>query len=147
VTTTSQAFDALRARIGAASLPFRVIYQNEKFVLPDAPTTFVYVEFIVDRGSIVAFGGGRGNNVQRNPASLHAYVFVPQGMGLKAATDAGELIASQLGGYRDTDVSCFDATVRPGGDGMELVPPGMTSAVDGYYWARVDVELFFDQSR
>jgi hypothetical protein len=144
LTTTSQAHAALRARIDAANLSFNVLYQGERFTLPDEPTLFAYVELLVDPAQIVAYGAGRLSNVHRHTGRLLAYVFAPSGAGLAVATDAAELIAAQLRSFRDADVSCFGAAVRPGGDGADLTPPGMSSAVDGYYWALVEVDLFFD---
>lgn len=144
MTTTSGAFDVIRARATALGLPYPLFYQGESFVVPDDFGTFGYVELIVERSAIVAFGGGAGANVHRHPATLSAYVFVAAGSGLKVATDAAELFAAGFRSYRDANISCFTATVRPGGDASQMKPPGMSSAVDGYYWAEVEVELFFD---
>lgn len=144
MTTTSQALSALAAKVAAENLPYPVVWQGERFTMPDIPTTFAYAELLVDHVEIVAFGGGRSNNVHRHFCTLDGYVFSPSGAGAQVAIDAGELFAASLRSYRDAAVSCFTAAVKPGGEGAELKPPGMQSAVDGYYWARVEVKLFFD---
>jgi hypothetical protein len=157
MTTARQARTALRARLEAGSvvdgssnpLPFR--WQNEAMdsqgntELPDTPAPFAYVEFITDRASLVSFGGGRGNNLHRNPAMLVAYVFVPKDEGLDEAESIAEQIAALFRSHRDSDVSCFEASVMPGGDGAMLKPPGLTSDVGNYFYAVTEVSLHFDQ--
>ncbi len=130
------------------TLPLR--WQNEdadsqgSTTLPDTPTAFVYSEFITDSGELVSYGGGRGANRYRNRAHLDIYIFVPRGWGMTYATDYAEQAAALFRSYRDDDVSCFGASVYPGGDGAELQPPGMRSEVTNYYYAAACVELWFD---
>lgn len=146
MTTVSQARAAVRSRIEAniTSVPLR--WQNEDGgPLPDEPAPFVYAEFNTERGSIAGFGGGRGNNLYRNPARIEAYVFVPKGEGLDRAESIAEQIATLFRSYRDQHISCFDASVYPGGDGAELTPPGLSSEVGNYFWAACEVSLHFDQ--
>jgi hypothetical protein len=152
MTTASQAFAVIRARL-AANKPagltaFR--FQNEDedttgaAALPDTPAAFAYIEFLAEPGSLAAFGGGAGRNLYRNPAQIQCYVFVPRGLGLAAATDLAEQLATLFRSYRDADISCFAATVYPGGDGASIKPPGLSSEVDNYFWAVADVSFYFD---
>jgi hypothetical protein len=157
MTTLSAARVAMRARIeggnvvdaGDAAVPFR--WQNEDkdsaghADLPDTPAPFVYIEVLAERGNITSFGGGSGRNVYRNTLRLDAYVFVPKGKGLDEAESIAEQIAVLFRSYRDADISCFDATVYPGGDGADLKPPGLSSQVGNYFWACCEVSAYFDQ--
>lgn len=121
-------------------------WQNEDGgALPDTPSPFIYTLFHTGRAGIAGYGGGRGNNLYRNPARVEAYVFVPKGVGLDQAEYVAEQVAALFRSYRDEHISCFDATVYPGGDGAELTPPGLTSEVGNYFWAACEVSLHFDQ--
>lgn len=149
MTTATEAYAVLRGILeGGIDLPLR--WQNENMdsegnaALPDMPAAFLYTEFLADRAELVAFGGGRGQNLYRNPARLDIYVFVPRGQGLAVALQYAETAAALFRSYRDNDVSCFAATVYPGGDGADLVPPGLRSEVNNYFYATVEIELFFD---
>lgn len=113
--------------------------------LPDTPAPFVYTEIIVRRGGVSSYGAGRGGNTYRNPLEVTSYVFVPKDEGLSEAESIAEQIAALLRSYRSGDVSLFDATVQPGGDGADLTPPGLTSDVGNYFWAVCDCTGFFDQ--
>jgi len=70
---------------------------------------------------------------------------VPKGWGLYAAEAIAEQIAALLRSHRDERISCFDATVIPGGDGAMLTPPGLSSEVGNYFWAACETSLTFDQ--
>lgn len=133
----------------SAIVPFR--WQNENAdslgnaELPSVPSPFVYCEFTTSRGRIAEYGGGRGRNVYRSAAWIVAYVFVPKGNGLDEAEMIAEQIAALFRSYRDSSISCFDATVQPGGDGTDLKPPGLSSVVGSYFYAVTEVSLHFDQ--
>ena len=152
MTTASEAYAVLRGILetGMASLPLR--WQNEdedsqgNATVPDTPAPFLYIEFNTNTAELVSFGGGRGANRYRNQAQLDIFVFVPRGWGLTPATDYAETAAALFRSYRDDDVSCFGASVYPGGDGALLKPPGIQSEVTQYFWAAVEVDLFFDQT-
>ncbi len=153
MTTASAAYEICKARLLANKPAGLTAYrwQNEEAdsagnpELPDQPAAFAYFELVTDRGQIASFGGGRGANIYRNPAQLIGFVFIPKGKGLKPATDIAEQLAALFRSYRDSDISCFDASVFPGGDGALLKPPGLNSEVGNYFWAGVEVSLFFDQ--
>lgn len=152
MTTASGARAIIRARLEAGAIvdsdsvavPLR--WQNENGgALPDTPTPFIYTEFLTDPASLVSFGSGRGANRYRNPARVDAYVFVPKDEGLDEAESIAEQIAALFRSYRDASISCFEATVMPGGDGASITPPGLSSEVGNYFWAVCEVSLYFDQ--
>jgi hypothetical protein len=133
----------------SAPVPFR--WQNENAdsfgnaELPSEPSPFVYCEFITEKAYLAGFGGGRSQNLYRNPARLDAYVFVPRGEGMDEAESIAEQIAALFRSYRDANISCFDATVYPGGDGASIQPAGMNSPVGNYFYAVTEISLHFDQ--
>jgi hypothetical protein len=147
----SQARAAVRSRMEAGGIvlegqPVALRWQNETGApLPDAPAPFVYTEILNDGATLAGFGGGRGSNLYRNRAFVEAYVFVPVGWGLDAAEAIAEQIAVLFRSYRDTEISCFEATVIPGGDGSTLKPPGLASEVGQYFWCGCEIRLHFDQ--
>jgi hypothetical protein len=146
----SQAFALLRARleggnvIDAQSNPIALLWQHETNEIPDAQAPFVYSEMVANRGQIASFGGGRGQNRYRNPAEFICFVFVPVGQGVAVALGYGEQVASLFRSHRDGDLSCFDASVMPEGEGADLVPPGLSMQAGNYACAAVSVSLFFD---
>jgi hypothetical protein len=155
--TATQARQAARSRIESSSIvdrlsnpvPFR--WQNEaadslgNAALPDSPSPFVYCEFIVESGSIAGYGGGRNFNLYRNHARLVAYVLVPKNSGMDQAESIAEQIAALFRSYQDGTISCFDATVYPGGDGAAINPVGLNSPVGNYFYATMESSLIFDQ--
>jgi hypothetical protein len=151
MTTTKEAYDALRARLESSNSlpPLRWQAEDEDstgaVALPDTPAPFLYSEFLTLPAELVSFGGGRGANRYRNRAMLDVFVFIPKGWGLAIALDHAETAASLFRSYRDADVSCFAATVHPGGDGAALRPPGLPSEVSNYFWSVCEVDLWFDQ--
>src|SRR4029077_12896390 len=147
MTTTSEAYRALRGLLEAEpSLP-PLRWQNEDedstgaVALPDTPAPFLYTTFETEPAELVSFGGGRYANRYRNPARLDVFVFIPKGWGLTYATDYAETAAALFRSYRDSEISCFAATVYPGGDGAALRPPGLPSEVSNYFWAATEVDL------
>ncbi len=144
-TTTSQALAAIRTQVGTAGITFPIYWQGEDVPpLPDTPSTFAFVIFNNEGSRLEAFGGGRGNNLYRNNASLEAYVFAPSGEGLAVATDAAELIAASLRSFRSSSISCFKADAIPVGPGSNISVPGLTSVVSQYQCAVAEVFLTFD---
>jgi hypothetical protein len=146
--TTSQALAIIRAQVESAGLSFPVYWQGEDVPpLPDDPATFAFVVFNNEGsgGRPTSFGGGRGANLYRSRAFLEAFVFVPSGWGLAAATDAAELIAASLRSFRSGDVSCFAADARPVGPGSGISVPGLSSVVSNYQCAVAEATLTFDQ--
>lgn len=149
-TTASQALAAIRARLEAddsgITIPLR--WQGE-FVgpLPDDPAPFGFVVFNNEGsgGAPIAFGGGRGHNLFQNNATLEAYVFVPNTIGLPAALDHAETVASRLRSFRDDNVSCFSADVIPIGAGSSIKPPGFDSEVAHFQCAVAEVVFKFYQ--
>lgn len=152
MTTASQAFTAVKNRLtGSASvtgISIDLRWQGEDGgELPDTPEAFAYVVFD-NRGSRpgpASFGGGRGANRYRNQVMIEAFVFAPNGEGIKSAMDHAETIAARLRSFRDSDISIFNADVMPVGDGASMAPPGLQSEVNNYICAMVEAPVEFDQ--
>lgn len=148
MTTVSTAWTAIKARIAGNTPPGLSVlrWMNEdSAALPNTPAAFLYTELQTEQQFLAGFGGGSGANLWRTPARIEAYVFVPRGDGVAVATDLAEAIAALFRGYRTTDIQCFDAAVHPLGDGANLKPPGLDSAVDNYFCALCEVNLHIDQ--
>jgi hypothetical protein len=155
--TAGEAFGVLRALI-EANTPAAVTarrWQNERLdsngvaALPDIAATFIYSEFLADRSSAIEKSGGRGSIRYRNPAMLEIFVLVPKGTGLvnnggTGALQLAEVLAAVFRGYSLAGLSVKSATAYPGGDGAALKPKGIDSGVDRYFWAAVEIELYFD---
>lgn len=127
---------AIRTRIEAGFTAAELRFKNESVDVPD--DAFVYVELIVEDSSIVAFGGGRGSNLQRTNARIEAHVLVPVGEGMSEGLGWSETIAAIFRGQRMDDVSYFDAEVFPMDGKSE----------DGKFChvATAIVSLFFDKA-
>lgn len=121
-------------------------WQNEdRGALPDVAVPFAFIEILTDQGKLLSYGGGTGANRYRVYGTIFGYVFVPRGQGLDQAENIAEQIAALFRSYSDGTINCIDATVREGGDGAALKPPGMSSEVDNYFWSLAQVTFFFDQ--
>lgn len=156
MTTATTAFNIIKTRLEAnipndsRGTPVFFRWQNEdedslgRKALPDIESPFIYTEFLTDPATLVSFGGGHGQNRYRHPARIDCYIFVPRGWGLAEAMTIAETVAGLFRSYRDTDISCFEATVYPGGSGSDLKPPGLDSEVDNYFYASVECSMFFD---
>lgn len=146
MTTVSEAFAAVRARINSGSYSYPVYYHgDDPPILPDTPSPFAFVVFNSEGSSLVAYGGGRGKNLYRNRARVEAFVFSPFAIGMEAITAAAEPIAAQLRSFRDDNISCFEADPIPVGQGSSLAVPGLVSEVSNYQCAIVEAVLTFDQ--
>jgi hypothetical protein len=149
VTSIVGAFDAIRERLDESDsgITIPLYYQGVSVVLPSKPETFAYVVFENDGSGFgpVSFGGGRGNNRYRNQATLEVFVFTPNRKGIREAMVQAETIAARLRSFRDDDISCFSAHVRPLGEGQRLKPPGLESEVNNYVCALAEITFHFDQ--
>jgi hypothetical protein len=115
MTTVATVQTSIKTTIGAGFTAAPVVYKNEGV---DPPTTaFVYVELILENSEIVAFGGGRGANIQRTFGRIEAHVFIPVGEGIDQGLAWAETIAALFRGVRLDAVSYFDAEVFPA-DGL-----------------------------
>ena len=112
---------------------------------PELLATMLRLAIFTVPSEVASTGGGRYNNIFRNPARLDIYIFVPRGWGLPPALDYAEQAAALFRSFRDDKVSCFDATVYAGGDGRGLTPPGLTSEVGNYFYAVVEANVWYDQ--
>ena len=148
MTTAATAWAALKARLLTdTGITIPLCWMNETVVLPGVPSAFAFVAFESSPSfpSPVSFGGGRYANRYRNSAFVTAYVFTPVGEGIEGALAHAETIAARLRSFRDSDVSCFDATVEPGGPGADIKPPGLIGELGNYYYCVAEASLFFDQ--
>jgi hypothetical protein len=144
--TTDQAIAAVRARLNAGNYSFALYYNGDDApMLPDEPTTFGYVVFNNEGSTLVAFGGGRGNNTYRNRARVEVFLFAPMGTGAENVAMLAETVAAQLRSYRDETISCYQSDVIPVGPGSTLGVPGLASDVNNYQAAIVDCVLQYDQ--
>lgn len=138
MTTTATVHAAIKSRL-AAQLPavtFR--YQNETTPLPATPATYVFIELNVLKQNLVGWGGGRFANLYRSDAFILALVLVPiSTAGVDAGLQLAEQVATVFRSYRDADISCVDATVRP--------EAGRTEEGNYTMVASVEVTLTFDQ--
>lgn len=143
-TTPSGAWAAIRARAEAQITGLPMYWPDESFRLPDQPAAFVYFEMLADTSYVAGFGSGRGANRYRNPSVLNAYVFVPMGWGLAASLTRAETVAAAFRSYRTSEISCFEASIQPIGQGESLTPPGLSSAAGNYACSVVAIEFFYD---
>ena len=132
--STDEAMRAVRARIDSGGFSFPIFNDGDtSYVFTDIPATFgVYV--FDNQGLVaVAFGGGRGQNVYRNSALAHVYVFTPSATGsYDAAAIAAKPVADHLRSYRDDTISIFKSDVFAFGPGTDFSIPGLTSEVSNY---------------
>jgi len=150
MTTIVGARAAAKARLqasGSGITPELRFKGDQQEPLPDTPAPFAFVVFDNQGsgGGPTAFGGGRGNNLYRNRASLEIWTFSPNDEGEDVVLAHAETIAAWLRSFRDSDISCFSADVIPVGAGAGVSPPGMDSDVSNYQVALVEVTLHFDQ--
>jgi len=144
--TTGEAIAAVRARLNAKSYSFPLYYHGDDAPdLPATPATFGYVMVNNEGSNLVAFGGGRGNNVYRNRVRVEVFVFSPIGLGPETVANEAEMVAAQLRSYRDNVISCFSSDVIPIGPGATLSVPGLNNEVNNYQCALVESIIMFDQ--
>jgi len=136
MTTYSEAFAAIRARIEAAAIADVTLrWPNEdNDNLPDEPVAFAFTELRVFRAYPLAKGGGRGANIQRTEATIEIRVEVPRGSGQPLATDTAEAFAALFRMFIGPPIKCGAAQVQP------------DSAADANYFAATAViDCHFDQ--
>lgn len=137
-TTYPAAVAALRQEIEAewphGSVP--LVFLNENHVVPDTPSAFVLIEFTGGDDAVAGFGGGRGNNLWRQPGVVTVHACVPRGHGAALAEGYVEDALAILRGKRIGAVSCWG--------GSNLGGSGETD--DGNYWrASGEIEFSFDR--
>jgi hypothetical protein len=148
MTTASGALTAIRSRLESGSITITMRWQGEDAgPIADRPTAFAFIEFEnFGPGRFpAAYGNGQAGNLYRNEGLINAYVFAPNGEGIGSAMDHAETIAARLRSFRDSDVSCFSAAVRPIGSGTSIEPPGLSSEVNNYTCAVAEIAFHFDQ--
>src|SRR5580765_8769291 len=145
--STDEAMRAFRARLDSGGFSFP-IYNNSdpSYQFTDVPATFGVMVFDVQGSTLVAFGGGRGQNVYRNNALGAVYVFTPSNQGsYDSAATAAKPVADHLRSYRDDTISIFKADVASFGPGSDFSIPGLVSEVSNYTGALVEAFVIFDQ--
>lgn len=148
MTTAATAYSELRTLLtnNKPSAVSALAWEGDNAAeLPDTPAPFAFGQFDVDDSYIAGFGGGRGSNLYRNPAVFSIFLFVPTGYGNAETMTLAESIATLFRSYRSSNVSCFAATVRPGGAAKNYAPPGLDTEVAGNYeFCLVEILLHFD---
>lgn len=146
MSTFAQVVASLKARAASQITMLPVYWDKDvKPVLPDDPAPFAFLMIETDPARFVAFGGGRGANLQRIRGELQAMVFLPRDWGLEEHASYGEHVAAAFRSYRDDHVSCFASAPQPAVDGSGLKPPGLESEVVNYACTVVAVPFSFDQ--
>ncbi|MCW5695779.1 MAG: hypothetical protein KIS96_03480 [Bauldia sp.] len=155
MTTITSVVAGIRARLeanvptysqGGSTKVIGLRWQGESGgPLPNTPQPFAWTAFVADQGRVAGFGGGRGANLYRHAGQIEAYVFVPLDWGADVGLAIAEQYAALFRSHRDATMSCFDATVDPGGPGSMIKPPGLDSEVEAYWYCGVLVSLFYDQ--
>lgn len=135
--TIDEVQSAIRARLEANFTAAPLRFQGDSSPLPDEPASFVYVELTIDRFGFVAFGGGRGQNLQRSEGEIEAHVLVRIGDNLEDGLQWAEQIAAIFRGQRVDDISFGAAEAMPASGRFE----------DGNYSyvATAVIELHFDK--
>jgi hypothetical protein len=138
MTTVAAAQAVIRSLLETQLPALSFKWQNEKFIVPNTPAPFAHVELIVEGMEIIAFGGGRGANLQRTIGRIEAQVMVAANTAVATGLATAEDIAAVFRGYRDADISCFACEVFP--------ETGAT--IDGNYAhvATTIVDLHFDKT-
>lgn len=138
MTTVAAVQAAMRATLEAGFTAAPLRFKNEPAPLPDEPAPFVYVELAVEDHDFIAFGGGRGGNLQRTTGRIEAHVLVPVGTGVASGLLWAEAIAALFRGRRIDGVSYGSAEALPGAGRSD----------DGNYdlAAIVEIDLFFDKT-
>jgi len=144
--STDEAMRAVRARLDSGGFSFPIYsHGNPSHQVENIPATFGVYVFENQGSALVAWGGGRGQNVYRNSALAYIYVFAPFGYGYDAAAAAAEPVASHLRSYRDENISIFKSDVMPFGPGSDFSIPGLINEVSNYQCALVEAFVQFDQ--
>jgi hypothetical protein len=146
MSTFAQVVASLKAR-AASQITMLPVYwdKDAKPTLPDDPAPFAFMTIETDPARFVAFGGGRGGNLQRIQGELVAMVFVPRDWGLEQHASYGEHVAAAFRSYRDDHVSCLATAPQPAVDGSNLKPDGLASEVENYACTIVAVPFQYDQ--
>lgn len=145
MSTLAQVVASLKAR-AASQITLLPVYwdKDERPVLPDEPSAFCFLLIEADPARFVAFGGGRGANLQRTQGELQGLVFLPKAWGLEQHAAYGEHVAAAFRSYRDDHVSCFASDPQPAVDGSSMKPPGLESEVVNYDCTIVAVPFQYD---
>lgn len=143
MTTVAEVHAAVKALLTANFSTIDVRYKGDSTILPNEPPPMAFVEVIVDGTDIVAFGGGRGGNLQRSTGRIEASIMMPTGggtIGYALGLGYAESIAAVFRGQRTSspEVSYFAAEVFP--------ESGHTEDGTMEHVATATVNLWFDKA-
>jgi hypothetical protein len=145
--STDEAMRAVRARLDTGGFSFPIYnHADPSYQFTDVPATFGVYVFDNQGSMLVAWGGGRGQNVYRNSALAYVYVFTPAATGsYDTAALTAKPVADHLRSYRDEIISIFKADVASFGPGSDFSIPGLVSEVSNYSGALIEAFVQFDQ--
>jgi len=112
--TIDQVHGSVKTRLAAQFTAIALRFRDDSTLLPDTPVPFAFVELVIEGFGFVAFGGGRGANLQRTPGHIEAHLLVP--IGSESAADAlawAEAICAVFRGQRVDDINYGAAQVMP----------------------------------
>jgi hypothetical protein len=111
--TIAEVKSAIEARLSAnfSAAPLR--FKGDTSPLPNEPAAFIYVELTIDAFDFIAFGGGRGQNLQRSEGEILAHVLIPVGSSIATGLEWAEQIAAVFRGQRVDDISYGAAEGMP----------------------------------
>lgn len=126
-------FDAFHDRLVAAWTATPLVFENEKYDLPDIPSAFVYVEIWGDDFSQESFGAPQANHwVEHGTTSMH--VMIPSGDGTRQArVYAGQLLAL----FREQPIGTLvmpDMSIGEGSPGKDF--PNYFALTASIHWSR-----------
>jgi hypothetical protein len=118
---------------------------NTDYVLPDVPSTFIFVDSYIWDSTIADFGGGLFKNRYRCRGNYDVYCLIPKGSGRDVAMDYAQQVRSAFTSFRVDDLLVDSVMITPGGDGSTLKIVGITSEIDNYYFAVAEVSFRYDE--
>jgi hypothetical protein len=135
--TIDEVQSAIKSRLQQNFTAAPLRFQGDSSPLPDEPAPFIYVEMNIDSFGFIAYGGGRGQNLQRSEGELLAHVLVPIGESLDQGLQWAEQIAAIFRGQRVDNISYGAA---------EAMPASGSSEDGNYaYVASAAIELHFEK--
>lgn len=116
--SSPEAFDVIVDQIADQWATTPVVFENDAFDLPDAPSPFIYVEVFGDFFGQASIGDDpRDNNLWRESGEVNFHVMTPNGTGSRGARSMADQLAGLFRG-RDIDgVTFLDASIGAGRPG------------------------------
>lgn len=140
------ALDTLGQKLSDAITTIPIVSDgNSDYILPDNPSSFIFVDCYIWDTTIVEFGGGLLRNRYRSRGNYDVYCLIPKGYGRNMAMDYAQEVRDALTSFRANDLWVDNVLVTPGGDGSTLKLVGISSDIDNYYFAVAEVSFYFDE--